>query len=126
MKLLLVTLLSSLLAINPVARAEIKPEARSFDAFWIQFKAAVAKGDKAAIAEMTKFPFDNGARYLSKAEFIKECGALFDKKTKKCFSNAKPIKEDNRDSYSVFCGETIFGFAKVDGHYRFTDIGVND
>ena len=126
MKLLLVTLLSSLLAINPVARAEIKPDARSFDAFWLQFKAAVTKGDKAAIAEMTKFPFDNGAKYLSKEEFIKQCGEIFDRKTQKCFSKAKPVKEDNRDRYNVFCGETIFGFAKVDGEYRFTDMGVND
>jgi hypothetical protein len=126
MKLLLAATVAFFIVANLAVGAEIKPEARSFDAFWIKFKAAVAKGDKAAIAEMTKFPFDNGAKYLSKAEFIKECGALFDKKTRRCFSNAKPVKEDDRDSYSVFCDETIFGFAKVDGEYRFTYIGIND
>jgi hypothetical protein len=126
MKLLLATVLTLLLVIDPASSAEIKPEARSFDAFWTQFKAAVAKGDKAAIAEMTKFPFDNGAKYLSKAEFIKQCGEFFDRKTQRCFSKAKPVKDDKRDSYNVFCGETIFGFAKVDGEYRFTDMGVND
>jgi hypothetical protein len=36
------------------------------------------------------------------------------------------MKHDGRDSYSVFCGEEIFGFEKVNGEYRFTDIGMND
>jgi hypothetical protein len=126
MKLFLVTALTLLLVIDPASSAEVKREARSFDAFWTQFKAAVAKGDKAAIAAMTKFPFDNGAKLLSKAEFIKQYGELFDRNTQRCFSKAKPVKDDKRDSYNVFCGETIFGFAKVDGEYRFIDVGVND
>jgi hypothetical protein len=123
MKLLLATALTLLLVIDPASSAEIKPEARSFDAFWIQFKAAVAKGDKAAIAEMTKFPFYGT---MSKDEFIKKCGEFFDRKTQRCFSKAKPIKEDKRDRYNVFCGEEIFGFERVNGEYRFTDIGMND
>jgi hypothetical protein len=126
MKLFLATALTFFLFIDAASSAEVKPEARSFDAFWTQFKAAVAKGDKAAIAAMTKFPFDNGAKLISKAEFIKQCGEFFDRKTQRCFSKAKPVKDDKRDSYNVFCGETIFGFAKVDGEYRFIDIGVND
>jgi hypothetical protein len=114
------------LAINPAGSAEIKPEARSFAAFWVQFKPAVAKDDKKAIAEMTKIPFPYATKHLSKAEFIKECGKLFDQKTRRCFSKAKPVKEDDRESYSVFCGEEIFVFEKVNGEYRFTDIGMND
>jgi hypothetical protein len=126
MKLLLATTLTLLLVIDPASSAEIKPEARSFGAFWIQFKAAVAKGDKAAIADMTKFPFVYLTNQLSKTDFINQCGAIFGKKTQRCFSNAKPTKEDNRESYSVFCGEFIFVFEKVNGEYRFTDIGEND
>jgi len=101
-------------------------EARSFAAFWDQFKTAVAKNHKEAIAEMTKLPFPYGSKQLSKADFIKECGELFNQKTRRCFSKAKPIKEHDRDSYSVFCGEEIFVFEKVNGEYRFTDIGMND
>jgi hypothetical protein len=101
-------------------------EARSFAEFWVQFKTAVAKDDKEAIAEMTKFPFPYGTKHLSKAEFIKECGKLYDQKTRRCFAKAKPVKEDDRDSYSVFCGEEIFVFEKVNGEYRFSDIGMND
>jgi hypothetical protein len=116
-----------LLALNPAGGAETKPEARSFAAFWVQFKTAVVNDDKEAIAEMTKLPFVYGtSKPLSKADFIKECGKLFDQKTRRCFSKAKPVKEDDRDSYSVFCGEEIFSFEKVNGEYRFTDIGMND
>ena len=112
-------------AINPADGAEIKPEARSFAAFWVEFKAAVAKNDKTAITEMTKFPFDAGS-HLSKADFIKHYASFFRQETRRCFSKAKPIKEDDRDRYLVFCGEDIFGFEKVNGEYRFTDIGMND
>ena len=116
-----------LLAIVPADGAEIKPEALPFAAFWVQFKTAVAKDDKEAIAGMTKLPFVYGtSKPLSKAEFIKECGKLFDQKTRRCFAKAKPVKEEDRDSYSVFCGEEIFVFEKVNGEYRFTDIGMND
>jgi hypothetical protein len=27
---------------------------------------------------------------------------------------------------TAFCGEEIFGFEKVNGAYKFTDIGMND
>ena len=113
-------------ATNSADGAEMKPEARSFPAFWAQFKAAVAKGDKTAIAEMTKIPFPYGTKHLSKAEFIQECGKLFDQKTRKCFAKAKPVKEDDRESYSVFCGEDIFVFSKENGEFLFSDIGMND
>ena len=126
MKLLLAATVVFLIAINPAVSAETKPDAQSFAAFWLQFKAAVAKGDKAAIAEMTKFPFDDGAKQLSKEEFIKNCGAIFGKKVQSCFANAKPVREKNGDTYDVFCGESRFGFEKVNGEYRFGFIGVND
>jgi hypothetical protein len=113
-------------ALNPAGSTEIKPEPRTFAAFWAQFKTAVAKDDREAIAVMTKLPFPYGTKHLSKAEFIKECGELFNQKTRRCFSKAKPIKEDDRDSYSVFCGADIFVFSKENGAYRFTDIGMND
>ena len=114
-------------AINSADGAEIKPEARSFAEFWVEFKAAVVKDDREAIAKLTKLPFTYGtSKPLAKAEFIKECGELFNQKTRRCFAKAKPVKDDSRDSYSVFCGEEIFSFEKVNGEYRFTDIGMND
>jgi len=53
-----------------------------------------------------ELPFVYGtSKPLSKADFIKECGKLFDQKTRRCFAKAKPVKEDDRDSYSVFAAK---------------------
>lgn len=127
MKLLLATALTLLLVIDPASSAEIKPEARSFDAFWIQFKAAVARDDKEAVVAATDLRFFNQnkhPKHVAKAAFIRDYPSYFTKEVKKCFATAKPVL--NRDSYSVFCGEEIFEFAKRDGEYRFTYIGMND
>jgi hypothetical protein len=124
MKLLFSTALIVLLAFQPAGRAEVKPDAGSFAAFWSQFKDAVLKGDKEAIAGMTKFPFSDNQ--LTKANFVKKCGEMFSAKVLRCFRSAKPVKDDKRDSYSVFCGETIFVFEKGKDGYQFTDLGVND
>jgi len=124
MKLLFSTALIFLLVLEPARSAEIKPEAHSFAAFWLQFKAAVEKGDKEAIAGMTKLPFIY--EKLAKAPFVKQCDELFSARVRRCFRNAKPVKEDKRDSYSVFCGENIFVFEKGKDGYQFTDLGVND
>ena len=43
---------------------------------------------------------------------------------RKCLATAKPGRD--RDSFLVLCGEEIFYFGKVNGAYRFTDIGMND
>ena len=124
MKLLFSTALIFLLALAPAGMAEIKAEGRSFAAFWVQFQAAVVKGDKEAIARMTRFPFAD--EKLTKAAFVKKSDELFSAKVRRCFRSAKPVKEDKRDSYSVFCGETIFVFEKGKDGYQFTDLGVND
>jgi len=124
MKLLFSAVLIIFLALQPAGSAEVKPGADSFAEFWTQFKAAVMKEDKAAIAEMTKLPF--GDDQLTKGNFVKKCGEIFSAKVRRCFRNAKPVKADKRESYSVFCGETIFVFEKGKDGYQFTDLGVND
>lgn len=112
---------------SPLAEsAEIRQEARSFAPFWAQFKAAVANNNKEAIAAMTKFPFDYYGKPLTKADFIKKCDEIFSDKVPRCFRNAKPVKHEDRESYSVFCGTTIFGFEKGNVGYQFTDMGEND
>ena len=124
MKLLFSTVLIFLLALEPAGSAQTKPEAHFFAEFWSQFKAAVEKGDKEAIAGMTQLPF--GDEKLAKADFVKQFDKIFSARVRRCFRNAKPVKEDKRDSYSVFCGENIFVFEKGKDGYQFTDVGVND
>jgi len=126
MKLLLATALALVVAMTPVKGDGSKEDAKSFAPFWAQLKAAVANNNKEAIAAMTKFPFDYYAKRLTKADFMKECDAIFSAKVQRCFRDAKPVKAEGRESYSVFCGQTIFGFEKGDGGYQFTDMGEND
>ncbi len=126
MKLVVATALTLLVAMTPSNGADHKENGKSFAPFWAQFKTAVASKNKEAIASMTKFPFVNGGSILAKADFMKGCDAIFSAKVQRCLRDAKPVKADDRDSYSVFCGQTIFVFEKSNGGYQFTDIGEND
>jgi hypothetical protein len=89
-----------------------------------KFKAAVARNDKASVADMTKLPFMLDSKEVDRAGFIKQYSSLFTPKIRRCFASAKPSRD--QDSMEIFCGEQIFLFAKVNGVYKFTDIGVND
>jgi hypothetical protein len=126
MKLVVATALTLLVAMTPIQGAGDKEGAKSFASFWAQFKTAVTNKNKEAIASMTKFPFVNGGSILTKADFMKKCDVILSAKVQRCFRDAKPVKEDDRDSYSVFCGSTIFTFEKGNGGYQFTDVGEND
>jgi len=101
--------------------AKVDPE---FNAFWVKFKAAVARNDKAAVADMTKLPFMLEGKDIDRAGFIKQYSSLFTPKMRRCFARAKPSRD--QEAMEIFCGDQIFLFTKVDGVYKFTEIGVND
>ena len=96
----------------------------AFVAFLTKFKAAVAKDDKEAVAAMTKLPFFFDSKEQKRDGFIKIYDKLFTARVKKCFATAKPVKDD--DVYEIFCGKSIYLFGKVNGSYKFTEIGVDD
>src|SRR5260370_25343092 len=105
----------------------------AFKAFWIRFKAAVARNDRGGVADMTKLPFmpdsrdlivDPALKNLDRAGFIKQYSSLFTPRVRRCFARAKPSKD--QEFYEIFCGEEFFLFARVGGVYKFTEIGVND
>lgn len=77
--------------------------------FWKNFKTAVIKKDKNAVAAMTKFPLSmpfgqKSAR--SKAEFLHRYKQIFDGETDaaKCFEKAVLEKGDTENRYGVYCG----------------------
>ena len=77
-----------------------------FPAFWKKFSSAVIAGDKASVADMTKFPLS--MPYLVKAvknkeDFLRRYNEIFEGKANaaKCFASAKPEKESARR-----CGST--------------------
>ena len=68
-----------------------------FPAFWKKFSSAVIAGDKASVADMTKFPLS--MPYLVKAvknkeDFLQRYNEIFEGKANaaKCFASAKPEK----------------------------------
>ena len=103
---------------QPVMRSQ------TFTSFWAEFKAAVAKGDKEAVATMTKFPFPWGEEMLTRDKFLKKYSEIFNQRTQRCFAKEKPVRDG--ETYSVFCGERIYSFELVAGKYKFTEIGAND
>ena len=121
MRTFLATTLFLFLLVPQLSEAKDPPPSAEFAAFWKEFKSAVARNDKEAVAAATKLPF---MAQQSKAEFLRDYPTYFTKEVKKCLATAKPVRD--RDGYLVFCGEEIFGFWKVNGAYKFTDIGMND
>lgn len=105
--------------------ASISPAmADNFEAFYSKFKAAVIKQDKEAVASMTKLPFDYDSGKLDRSKFIAKFSQIFPSSVRGSFAREKPIKD--KSTYEVFSGESIYCFELVNGHYMFTDIGVND
>jgi hypothetical protein len=121
-----VTLLILLLAVGTLGlthQAPVTPD-NSFRTFWTQFKQAVAKNDKQAVASLTVLPFMFDSKERDRTGFIRIYPRLFNARTRRCIARAKPVPEG--EDYEIFCGQTIFYFARVDGRYRFREIGVND
>jgi hypothetical protein len=78
-----------------------------FSAFWQKFKSAVIAGDKATIAEMTKFPLSMpyGVKAVkNKEDFSSRYNEIFkgEANAAQCFGKAEPHKESDRQ-YDIYC-----------------------
>jgi len=119
------TFLLLILLIATPTYAQSTAGSQTFTSFWKTFKAAIARNDKQAVADVTKLPFLFDSKEQDRAGFIKIYNQLFTKKMRRCIATAKPEKEGER--YDVFCGDLIFYFGKdSDGKYKFLEFGVND
>lgn len=98
--------------------------ADSFDPFWKDFQAAVAKRDFAAVADVTVLPFQLNNAWLDRAGFIRAAPGLFDAKIRRCLARATPSADG---AYrQAFCHGTIFQFEQAGGRWRFGEIGADD
>ena len=78
-----------------------------FSAFWNKFNSAVIAGDKATVAEMTKFPLSMpyGVKAVkNKEDFLRRYNEIFkgEANAAQCFARGKPLKESAR-RYGVYC-----------------------
>ncbi len=76
--------------------------------FWKQFRAAVIKKDKTAVANMSKFPLSMpfGQKSVrSKADLLRRYKQVFDGETDaaKCFEKAL-LEKGSENRYGVYCG----------------------
>ena len=77
----LLPLILALLLLSAVVSHAQNQQAKStqtFASFWAQFKAALAKNDKEAIASNTKLPFLFSNKELSRGDFIKKLNLIFE------------------------------------------------
>jgi hypothetical protein len=78
-----------------------------FSTFWQKFKSAVIAGDKAMVAEMTKFPLlmPYGVKAVkNKEDFLRRYNEIFkgEANAAQCFGKVKPHKESDRQ-YDIYC-----------------------
>jgi hypothetical protein len=88
--------------------ASLKRQDAAFKAFWTKFKSAVAKKDKNAAANLSRFPISMPAmqrRVRTKPDFLRRYSLIFDDEADaaKCFQNAAPQKVSAK-RYEVSCG----------------------
>ena len=78
-----------------------------FSAFWQKFKSAVIAGDKAMVAEMTKFPLSMpyGVKAVkNKEDFPRRYNEIFkgEANAAQCFATGEPRKE-SAGHYEIYC-----------------------
>ena len=78
-----------------------------FSAFWKKFKAGVAAGDKATVAEMTKFPLSmpyEVKAVKNKENFLRRYDEIFkgEANAAQCFKGVEPHKQSDRQ-YDIYC-----------------------
>ena len=78
-----------------------------FSAFWKTFKSAVIAGDKAKVAEMTKFPLSmpyEVKAVKNRENFLRRYDEIFkgEANAAKCFATGKPRKEST-GHYEIYC-----------------------
>jgi hypothetical protein len=78
-----------------------------FPTFWKTFRSAVIAGDKAAVAEMTKFPVSMPnlqQAVKNRADFLRRYNEIFkgEANAVQCFASGKPRKE-SAERYEIYC-----------------------
>ncbi|HEX4697655.1 MAG TPA: hypothetical protein VH254_08280 [Candidatus Udaeobacter sp.] len=78
-----------------------------FSTFWQKFKSAVIAGDKAKVADMTKFPLSmpyEVKAVKNKEAFLNRYNEIFkgEANAVQCFASAKPRKE-SAGHYEIYC-----------------------
>lgn len=108
---------------------------QSIQTFWTTFKAAVIKGDRIAVAQMSQFPIEmqyGVPSVRTRAQLTKRYREVFNGETNaaKCFAESKPeVDPQNAKRFTVGCkiqntGDVviIYGFVKTKTGWKFDSL----
>jgi hypothetical protein len=108
------------------APAQVQKE---YNVFIASFRAALKANDRAAVTAMTRFPFPwnemRDAVYFEKNVYAK----IFTPKVRNCLARAKGFYNrdpEGAETFTHFCGESLYLFARTPDGFRFAEEGVND
>ena len=108
---------------------------QSIQTFWTKFKAAVIKGDRIAVTQMSQFPIEmpyGVPSVKTRAQLTKRYREVFNGETNaaKCFAESKPeVDPQNAKRFTVGCkiqntGDVviIYGFVKTRTGWKFDSL----
>lgn len=116
----------SILALNPIAA--FSQDDASLQTFWTNFRNAVVKGNKQAVAGLSQLPIEmpyGVARIKTRAQLIRRYRTVFNGEANaaQCFRNAKPERDPQRNTeFTVGC-DNGSGQEVVIYRFRWTKAG---
>jgi hypothetical protein len=102
---------------------------QSIQTFWTKFKAAVIRGDRTTVAQMSQFPIEMSygvSSVKTSAQLIKRYREVFNGETNaaKCFAESKPeIDPQNKKQFTVACKINNTGDEVIIYGFVWTKIG---
>jgi hypothetical protein len=127
-------LILSILSLGFSTSAHVQRD-QSIETFWAKFKAAVIKGDRTAVAQMSQFPIEmtyGMPSIRTAAQLNKRYRQVFNGETDaaRCFAEAKPeIDPQNSKRFSVACriqntGDfvIIYSFSRTRAGWKFNSL----
>ncbi len=100
------------------AVATVKDIPPDFRAFWQRFSSAAARGDKAGVAALTRFPFLFAGTPLDRDRFDTIWAGIFPEPLRPCFASEAPVRDG--DAWSLSCGVYVYVFEQEAGQWRLT------
>jgi hypothetical protein len=107
----------------------------AIEEYWVKFRDAVSKGNKTAVANMSRFPISmpyGMASVKNRAQLIRRYRDVFNhdgSSAAECFTTAKPVSEPSRpNEFTVGCKNTagdeviIYTFRRTPAGWRFAHL----
>lgn len=133
----LLAVVAILLALNATALTQLQAEGRtdvSYQVYWEKFRAAVMKGNKPAVADLSQFPIAMPyglSSIKNRAQLVRRFREVFNHEgsAAKCFASAKPTIDPERPKeFTVGCKNSaghevvIYSFVQTRLGWKFSGL----